>query len=96
MPKKKFYPPNDTGTKKRRFRCLLFQRPKAYVKREYEIATELGKLMRAIDPDMRQGIVFKVIYYRYYNFDLDQPFQPQYEQNNRHLLADLHRIAREQ
>ena len=69
---------------------------KEYVKREYEIATELGKLMRAIDPDMRQGIVFKVIYYRYYNFDLDQPFQPQYEQNNRHLLADLHRIAREQ
>lgn len=30
MPKKKFYPPNDTGTQKRRFRCLLFQRPKAY------------------------------------------------------------------
>ena len=22
MPKKKFYPPNDTGTKKRRFRCF--------------------------------------------------------------------------
>ena len=42
--------------------------------------------MRAIDPAMRQGIVFKVLYYRYYNFDLDQPFQPQYEQNNRHLL----------
>ena len=41
-------------------------------------------------------IVFKVLYYRYYNFDLDQPFQPQYEQNNRHLLADLHRIARKQ
>ena len=52
--------------------------------------------MRAIDPAMRPGIVFKVLYYRYYNFDLDQPFQPQYEQNNRHLLADLHRIAREQ
>lgn len=51
---------------------------KEYVKREYEIATELGKLMRAIDPTMRQGIVFKVLYYRYYNFDLDQPFQPQY------------------
>ena len=69
---------------------------KEYVKREYEIATELGKLMRAIDPTMRPGIVFKVLYYRHYNFDLDQPFQPQYEQNNRHLLADLHRIAGEQ
>ena len=33
MPKKKFYPPNDTGTQKRRFRCLLFQRPKAYPNR---------------------------------------------------------------
>ncbi len=31
--------------------------------------------MRAIDPTMRQSIVFKVLYYRYYNFDLDQPFQ---------------------
>lgn len=30
MPKKKFHPPNDTGTQKRRFRWLLFQRPKAY------------------------------------------------------------------
>ena len=69
---------------------------KEYVKREDESATELGKLMRAIDPAMRQGIVFKVLYYRYYNFDLDQSFQPQYEQNNRHLLADLHRIAGEQ
>ena len=74
----------------------ILEEDKDYVKREYEIATELGKLMRAIDPAMRQGIVFKVLYYRYYNFDLDQPFQPQYEQNNRHLLADLHRIAGEQ
>ena len=32
MPKKKFYPPNDTD-QKRRFRCLLFQRPKAYPNR---------------------------------------------------------------
>lgn len=30
MPKKKFHPPNDTGIQKRRFRWLLFQRPKAY------------------------------------------------------------------
>ena len=75
---------------------ILRGKTKNIVKREYEIATELGKLMRAIAPAMRQGIVFKVLYYRYYNFDLDQPFQPQYEQNNRHLLADLHRIAGEQ
>ena len=35
--------------------CLLYpsnfkREDKEYVKREYEIATELGKLMRAIDP----------------------------------------------
>ena len=68
---------------------------KDYVKREFEIATELGKLMRAIDPAMLQGVVFRVLYYRYYNFDLDQPFQPQYERNNRQLFAELRRLIHE-
>ena len=49
---------------KRQVKDWLYQNfkreDKEYVKREYEIATELGKLMRAIDPAMRPGIVFKV------------------------------------
>ena len=46
MPKKKFYPPNDTGTKKRRFRCLLFQRPKAYPNRPRSNKNNLIKPIR--------------------------------------------------
>ena len=46
MPKKKFYPPNDTGTKKRRFRCLLFQRPKAYPNRPSSNKNNLIKPIR--------------------------------------------------
>ena len=45
MPKKKFYPPNDTGTKKRRFRCL-FQRPKAYPNRPRSNKNNLIKPIR--------------------------------------------------
>jgi hypothetical protein len=46
MPKKKFYPPNDTGTKKRCFRCLLFQRPKAYPNRPRSNKNNLIKPIR--------------------------------------------------
>ena len=46
VPKKKFYPPNDTGTKKRRFRCLLFQRPKAYPNRPRSNKNNLIKPIR--------------------------------------------------
>jgi len=46
MPKKKFYLPNDTGTKKRRFRCLLFQRPKAYPNRPRSNKNNLIKPIR--------------------------------------------------
>ena len=46
MPKKKFYPPNDTGTKQRCFRCLLFQRPKAYPNRPRSNKNNLIKPIR--------------------------------------------------
>lgn len=37
--------------------------------------------------------MFKILFYHYYNFDLDQPFLPQYEKNNRSLLHDLRQLA---
>ena len=59
MPKKKFYPPNDTGTQKRRFRCLLFQRPKAYPNRPRSNKNNLIKPIRRAFPKWRR-LVFCV------------------------------------
>ena len=57
------------------------------------VAAGNGKLMRRIPEELRRASVFKILFYHYYNFDLDQPFLPQYEQNNRSLLHDLRQLA---
>ena len=44
-------------------------------------------LMRRIPEELRRASVFKILFYHYYNFDLDQPFLPQYEQNNRSQMC---------
>ena len=49
--------------------------------------------MRRIPEELRRASVFKILFCHYYNFDLDQPFLPQYEQNNRSLLHDLRQLA---
>ena len=66
---------------------------KEFLKQQYQAIPEIGRLMRRIPEGMHQAAVFKVLFYHYYHFDLDQPFLPQYEQNNRCLLNELHKLA---
>ena len=66
---------------------------KEFLKQQYQAIPEIGRLMRRIPEGMHQAAVFKVLFYHYYHFDLDQPFLPQYEQNNRSLLHDLRQLA---
>ena len=54
---------------------------KEFLKQQYRAIPEIGKLMRRIPEELRRASVFKILLYHYYNFDLDQPFLPQYEQN---------------
>ena len=62
---------------------------KEYLKQEYAAITEIGKRMRSISPELCKQMTFQVLFYRYYNFDLDQPFLEQYAQNTRLLLEKL-------
>ena len=66
---------------------------KEFLKQQYRIIPEIGKLMRRIPEELRRASVFKILFYHYYNFDLGQPFLPQYEQNNRSLLHELRQLA---
>lgn len=56
---------------------------------QYAAITEIGKRMRSISPELCKQMTFQVLFYRYYNFDLDQPFLEQYAQNTRLLLEKL-------
>ena len=66
---------------------------KEFLKQQYLVIPEIGRLMRRIPEEMRQAAVFKILFYHYYHFELDQPFLPQYEQNNRSLLNELRKLA---
>ena len=60
-----------------------------FIEAENTALRELGKLLLELGPEGRKHFMFQLLYYRYYNYDLDQPFQPQYEENQRLLIEAL-------
>lgn len=60
-----------------------------FVEKEASILPELGKLLKKLGPDGRRQFLFRLLYYRYYNYELDQPFLPQYQENQRRLIDAL-------
>lgn len=66
---------------------------KEFLKQQYLVIPEIGRLMHRMPEEMRQAAVFKILFYHYYHFELDQPFLPQYDQNNRSLLNELRKLA---
>ena len=54
---------------------------------------ELGRLLRALSPKQLEENLLPILYYRYYNYDLDQPFMPQYEKNTEELKRILRDIV---
>ena len=55
---------------------------------------ELGRLFKAMSPDQLKENLFQILYYRYYNYDLDQPFMPQYKENTVELKRILQELLR--
>lgn len=62
---------------------------KAFMEMEASMLPELGMLLRELSPDGRRQFLFRLLYYRYYNYELDQPFLPQYQENQRQLILAL-------
>lgn len=60
-----------------------------FVETEASVLPELGKVLKALGPDGRRKYLFQLLYYRYYNYELDQPFLPQYWENQSKLLEAL-------
>ena len=57
--------------------------------KETEALPELGRLMRQLTQKQQEQFLFRLLYYRYYNFDLDQPFLEQYDRNQEALFQEL-------
>ena len=61
---------------------------------ESDTLLELGRLLKAMSTDGRKENLFQILYYRYYNYDLDQPFMPQYKENTVELKRILQELLR--
>ena len=61
---------------------------------ESDTLLELGRLLKAMSTDGRKENLFQILYYRYYNYDLDQPFMPQYKENTEELKRILQELLR--
>lgn len=60
-----------------------------FVRTEFEFATKLGRALKALRGRSRRDVLSVVLFFKYFNFNLDEPFLPQYHRNNAHLLQML-------
>lgn len=58
---------------------------------EGDILPVLGRLLSSLDANELRASLFQILHYRYYNYDLDKPFMPQYKAN----MAALERFFRQ-
>lgn len=65
-----------------------------FVTAEFKIAPMLGSLMGNLAGMDELRVLTPIVCYKYLNFDLDQPFLPQYHRNNKWLLKVLKGMAK--
>lgn len=51
------------------------------LKADFDAIAVIGQNIRAIGPAEFQNMLMRFLYYRYYNYDLDKPFLPQFRSN---------------
>ena len=65
------------------------QEDQAFVHTDISSALSIAKLLRQIPKSRKTEALLSFLIYKYTEYDLDQPFQKQYEQNNKKLIASL-------
>ena len=64
-----------------------------FVTAEYEAITKIGPLMNRISEHQQPQAIVALLFARYYDFDLDAPFMPQYRRNQERLIEKLRHLA---
>lgn len=60
-----------------------------FFEKENKDIPKLGALIRKLSAQKQEDLLFHLLYYRYYYYDLDQPFLEQYERNQKALFREL-------
>ena len=65
------------------------QETKKALKADYDVVPILGQNILAMGAEKFHQIAFQFLYYRYFNYELDEPFLPQFRSN----LEELCRLT---
>lgn len=65
------------------------QEAREFTQAEYQNAVTLGLLMRNLGGAYQQQMVFLLLLHRYWNYNPDRPFMPQYHSNHEKLFKKL-------
>ena len=63
-----------------------------FVRAEYEAIARLGWLMGKVPEALQPRAIVDILFARYYNYDLDAPFMPQYQSNMQLLERALSKL----
>lgn len=58
---------------------------RSFLKEDFEALPILGKNAVSMGERRLKGLMFQFLFYRYYNYDLDKPFLPQFHANTKEL-----------
>lgn len=86
------YPHHFKGPKvsvKRWLTKTISREDREFIEQDLALAGQFAALLRDIPEAAKTQAVFLFLYYRYSTFDLNQPFMPQFETNNRQLMETL-------
>lgn len=62
---------------------------RSFLRADFDGAAELGRLLYSMREDTRQKTLFPFLLFRYYDYDLDKPFLPQFLSNLESLKQTL-------
>lgn len=69
---------------------------RAFLEKEADYLSRLGLLLHRAGPQRQKEWLFLILFYRYYNYDLEKPFMALYERNHKELLDRLNRNGRKE
>ena len=64
---------------------------RAFLEKEADYLSRLGLLLHRAGSQRQKEWLFLMLFYRYYNYDLEKPFMAQYERNHKELFDRLNR-----
>ena len=62
---------------------------RAFLRADFDGVAVLGRLLRGMEQDAQRRTLFLFLLFRYYDYDLDQPFLPQFLSNLESLKQAL-------